>query len=252
MKPLKWESAEEIRTALEQLPDECKRQVTHVATNDPGRLLFLELQSVFPNLPFMSLDGLHMAYRLESALGGAQLWAHTILERSGLQMHQLAQGLRRFPWRVYDSADPPQSDLEETELRNDVAEGTMEPAEAEALIKGLTQLHYLPDRKSLVRHVAALRTHWGPCVDRKLGTSNQTIRRFLATIPAHRRSVVATGTTTNEALHRELNNVFDEVHEIHQATLDLKLKILIMGKGISHVRAAEGAAEADAICSCTE
>ena len=261
LKPLKSESAEEIRTALEQLFEECKRQVTHVATDDPGRLLFLELQSVFPNLRFMSLDGLHMAYRLESAFGGRSCGPTQFLRQVVSKCTNWHRDCADFLGEVYDSADPPPCDLEETELRNDVAEGTMEPAEAEALIKGLSQLHYLPDRKSFVRHVAALRVHWGGCMGRKLGTSHQTIgellvricmpsrlewlfnfRRFLATIPAHRRLVVATGTTTNEALHRELNNVFDGVHEIHQATLDLKLKIIIMGKGISHVRASEGAA----------
>ena len=157
--------------------------------------LFLELQSVFPNMRFMSLDGLV-------------------------------------------------SDLEETELRNDVTEGTMEPAEAEALVKGLSDISFIPDRTSFVRHIAALRVYWSGCVTRKLGTSTGTIgelltrictpsrlewlfnfRRFLAAVPPHRRSVVATGTTTNEALHRELNNVFDDVHEIHHATLELKLKM---------------------------
>ena len=261
MKPLKWESAEEIKEAVAELPAECKRQVTHVATDDPGRLLFLELQSVFPNLEFMSLDGLHMAYRMESAFGGRTCDPTQFLREVISKCTNWHSDCADHLGEVYNSADPPGSDLEETELRNDVTEGTMEPAEAEAIVKGLRHIPYLLDRKSFLRHIAALRVYWGDCMGRKLGTSTGTIgelltrmcspsrlewlfnfRRFLATVPTHRRSVVATGTTTNEALHRELNNVFDDVHEMYQSTLDLKLKILLMGKGIAHVRASEGAA----------
>ena len=107
MKPLQWESAEEIRTALEQLPDECKRQVTHVATDDPGRLLFLELQSVFPNLQFMSLDGLHMAYRLESAFGGRSCGPTQFLREVVSKCTNWHRHCADSLGEVYNSADPP-------------------------------------------------------------------------------------------------------------------------------------------------
>ena len=45
------------------------------------------------------------------------------------------------------------------------------------------------------------------------------------------------GTTTNEAFHRELNYIFDDVHMIDQATLDLKLKLVHMYKLFAVVRA---------------
>ena len=49
-----------------------------------------------------------------------------------------------------------------------------------------------------------------------------------------RMTPLAIGTTNNEALHRELNNIFDNVHEIHRHVLELKLRILQRFKLLPH------------------
>ena len=45
------------------------------------------------------------------------------------------------------------------------------------------------------------------------------------------------GTTTNEAFHRELNYIFDDVHTMDRATMELKLKVVHIYKLMAVVRA---------------
>ena len=49
--------------------------------------------------------------------------------------------------------------------------------------------------------------------------------------------LLPSGTASNESLHRELNDAFRSVQILHQATLDLKLLVMTMGKQMSHYSA---------------
>ncbi len=53
---------------------------------------------------------------------------------------------------------------------------------------------------------------------------------------------LAVGTTTNEALHKELNHAFDQVHRLYKSTLHLRLRIFHLYKLIPHNRAMYGRA----------
>ena len=65
-------------------------------------------------------------------------------------------------------------------------------------------------------------------------------RRFRQTLSLQEREHMAVGTTSNESLHRELNNSFDNVHRLHKSTLLLRLRIFQLSKLISHGRAMYG------------
>lgn len=51
-------------------------------------------------------------------------------------------------------------------------------------------------------------------------------RRHLPLLPS--------GTTSNESLHKELNDAFRTIQQLHQATLTLKLLVLTMAKQMAH------------------
>ena len=61
-------------------------------------------------------------------------------------------------------------------------------------------------------------------------------------IPVREREWIPCGTTANEQLHRELNVIFDNVHEIHRPMLELKLAVFQMYKLFPHNRALLNAA----------
>ena len=53
-------------------------------------------------------------------------------------------------------------------------------------------------------------------------------------------SMLAVGTTSNEALHREMNNWFRQTQTMHQPTLRLKLRIMTIAKLKGHNAALYG------------
>ena len=60
---------------------------------------------------------------------------------------------------------------------------------------------------------------------------------FRRSLSSEEKDYFSVGTTTNEQLHRELNNVFDNVHNIYKPIMNLKLHIFKMYKLIPHSRA---------------
>ncbi len=49
-----------------------------------------------------------------------------------------------------------------------------------------------------------------------------------------RLALLPSGTSSNEALHAEINNWFRQTQQIHGATLHLKLQVLTLGKMLAH------------------
>ena len=58
--------------------------------------------------------------------------------------------------------------------------------------------------------------------------------RARRSLPRRQLSLLPTGTTSNESLHREINRWFDNVKAMHLATLRLKLRVLSLMKLLTH------------------
>ena len=88
-------------------------------------------------------------------------------------------------------------------------------------------------RDTLVRAIGAL-TRW-PVGGRTAWYINNQI--VWASLSYAKPGLLASGTTSNEALHAELNNCFRQTVRLHRSSLLLKLKIFQMVKIIPHVSA---------------
>ena len=55
-------------------------------------------------------------------------------------------------------------------------------------------------------------------------------RKYMGTVPEEDRQFMPIGTTANEQLHRELNLLMDNVHEVHLPVLELKLNVFQLYK----------------------
>ena len=77
---------------------------------------------------------------------------------------------------------------------------------------------------------------WSACAPQRCAWyfNNNVVRCKMA---SGRLSLLPSGTTSNESLHKELNDAFRTIQHIHQATLDLKLVVISMGKQMSHYSA---------------
>ena len=65
------------------------------------------------------------------------------------------------------SGDPPFVEEKEAEAIAMVENGSMDPAEVEALVRGFGDVSHSTNRTAFMRHIAALRAHWSSCMDRK-------------------------------------------------------------------------------------
>jgi len=61
--------------------------------------------------------------------------------------------------------------------------------------------------------------------------------RLRASILPSRLALLPSGTSSNEALHAELNRMFRQVQSMHQATLSVKLAVVTLSKQLAHERA---------------
>jgi hypothetical protein len=58
--------------------------------------------------------------------------------------------------------------------------------------------------------------------------------RMRARLPADLQGLLPSGTTSNEALHAEINSWFRQTQRIHQSTLRLKFRVLGIAKLLAH------------------
>jgi len=74
----------------------------------------------------------------------------------------------------------------------------------------------------------------GNCFTRQAWLFN--FRKYIGAVKVSERQWVPIGTTTNEQLHRELNSLFDNVHNIYRPVLLLRLFIFGLYKLLPHCR----------------
>ena len=100
------------------------------------------------------------------------------------------------------------------------------------------QLASNPPRHSMVCNDHVLCVHWPSRLHAacRIGwyLNNQYVRASLSSAKA---ALLPTGTTSNEALHAELNNTFRQVVRLHRSTLLVKLRVFHVAKLVAHTTA---------------
>ena len=136
-------------------------------------------------------------------------------------------------------------------MLNVISEASLPEERARAIVDGMEDAHPIMTRIKFMECIAALRATWPEEGVRRLPNVNVTLtqvllnactpqrlewlfnyRRYANIATATRVRELAAGTTSNEAFHRELNSIFDLVHEMYQSTLKLKLRIILFLKGL--------------------
>lgn len=134
-----------------------------------------------------------------------------------------------------------------------VKKNNMPNVVAEKVFNGLSSRRRFGSREEFVRCVAALASLFPGELRRKVAGTKSTVHKLLVRItqPAraewllnHQRQrqilsrtearMAAIGTTSNEALHTELNRWFRTIVEMHQPTLQTKLQIFQLFKLLTH------------------
>ena len=260
LSPLRTEGASYICEEIGRWSEEERHQVRHVATDDPSRHLMHSLQKICPNLRYMSLDGMHLVFRYEQAFGRATTASSTFLKKVIARTTGQGDGTSSSVGPIYTGVETLVPGLEEQNAIRMVADGSMAEDEATNIVNNIDSNRPIVTRLDFIKHLAALRVVWHDEGDRRLPNNSQitlrevlvnacvagriewllNYRRYVETVDDAWGKQLTAGTTSNEAFHRELNHIFDLVHEMHQATLRIKVRIILFQKGIPHMRAIEG------------
>ena len=230
-------------------------QVQHIATDAPSAKLLADLQVVCPNLTAISLDPTHAGMKYEQAFGGKRSHGSSLLRRLLVKFTTHDPAVVSNIWGPYYAGGGPPSPWTEQEklLRCNILDGSMSLFRARRVLKSVEALLAWPTRIQFLEGVAALAAMCSQDLSRKVEGTKLTVAKLLHSItaadkleyqfnnlryrqflPAAVRTLMPSGTTSNEALHAELNAWYRQVQQLHRSTLCLKLRVQSFGKLLSH------------------
>ena len=226
-------------------------QVKHASSDNPSKELLEVLRGVCENLLGLAMGPLHPVFAYESAKGDTRSpgseFLRQIMKKFG------ATAGPKVGETFYEGEDHKAPTKTEATLLKQVKKRTMAKATAQAVMDGLSSKQRFASRAEFVRCLAALVALFPKELRRKVAGTKSTVHKLLIRTaqPAraewlfnHQRqrqllsraeaSQAAMGTTSNEALHRELNRWFRTIVQMHQPTLRTKLTIFQLFKLLTH------------------
>ena len=252
---IKGEDANEIGLCLQRsLSTSSRLQVRYVMSDSPSVKLLKALQPVFPNLKGLALDPVHLAIVYEYAQWRKRTPGSKLLRQllNKVVQHDPQRGM--LSWGpLFDGEEWCPLTRQEDKWRGQILNWTQSKAYVQRVVDNLDPTLPVLTRVSFIEAVAAICVLHSKEVDRKVtGTSkpvrdvlwsacspqrlewlfnNQRVRHALSPL---QRALLPSGTTSNEALHSEINSWTRSTHEVHRATLKLKLQIFSLGKQLVH------------------
>ncbi|CAJ1387393.1 unnamed protein product [Effrenium voratum] len=248
------EAAEPVAAALSSLPPDALSQINFVACDNPSNFLKERLHEVCPNLQMVSLDPVHLAFAWEYSTWKKRTAGSRALRAvlSKLSQRDPARGADAWG-EVYHGSSAFELTAAEEVYRDNIRHSSMPIQTARRILKDMDYSTPFAQRLHFIQALAALSAAhadeaskiapgpnrkvrellWGAAsADRLEWYLNNTRARHCMKSSHH--SMLHVGTSSNEALHREINAWFRETQQIHQATLKLKLFILQHAKLLSH------------------
>ena len=226
----------------------------YVSVDNPSAHLVEELGRICPNLQVVALDPIHLAMTWEYASSRKRTPGSKALRRVLAKLTATDASCTSDRWgRIFDGRSQPQLSFEENKARNQIQDRSMRTSLAEKLLEELDPEKPFWLKLEWIKALAALSAVYKQEVERISPGPNRKIYDLLFTAASGARTewyfnnirarhmvlrarlaLLPIGTTSNEALHHEINTWFRETQKLHQSTLTLKLRILHLSKGLSH------------------
>jgi hypothetical protein len=255
MVPISHEDANRVAaTFTSHLSPIALAQVKFVASDSPSLKLFREIKAVCRHLQCISLDPVHLAIVYEYAQWGKKSAGSRVLRHLLKKCGQQGLSKSMDSWGPFFSGLRPAAlSREEEQARQKILDGSMSQARAKRILEALDANTPLLSRITFVETLAAICTCFPNEVSRRVTGTNKEVRKILwaaaapdrmewlfnnlrvrhAMTPAQR-ALLPSGTSSNEALHAEINAWSRTNHALHQSTLRLKLQIMQFGKLVAH------------------
>lgn len=255
LEPSQGEAGLHVAACLQKcLPPEGLQQVEHMATDLPSRKFLTDVRSVCPNLKILSLDPTHTAMKYEQALGGKKSQGSSLMRQLLVKFTTHDANVQGNIWGpVYEGGVAPAQTEQEKRLRAQILDASMSKYRARRVLQAMEALLLWPTRIEFIEAVAALAAIYQQDMQRKLDGTRLTVAKVLHSVtsedkiewlfnnlryrqflPPNVRMLMPSGTTSNEALHAELNAWYRQVQQLHRSTLCLKLRVQCLTKFLAH------------------
>ena len=236
------------------LPASGLQQVKYISVDNPSAKLWNHARQICPNLQILALDPVHLAMTCEYASSRRRTASSKILRAILQKFSAYSSTCSPNSWGpVFTGGKFRPLSREEEQARLQIEDRSMRMNIAEKILSELDASIPFFERIEWIRSLAALvAVHRGE-VERVVPGPNRKMFELLHTAAAgprtewylnnlrmrhaisqSRLSLLPVGTTSNEALHREINNWFRETQQMHKTTLELKLSIMSLGKLMTH------------------
>ena len=242
-----------VQALAEHLHPKALAQIQFLSVDNPSQKLFREAKTICPNLQLLALDPTHLAMTCEYASSRKRTAATRCL-RLILRKLTARDNLSAATWGpVFTGSNAKPLSREEEKARNQIEDKSMRKVQAENILQNLDPAKPFLLRLDWIQALAALASVHRSEMDRLAPGPNRKIYQLLHTasapnrsgwyfnnlimrhlLSAERLSMMPIGTSSNEALHHEINNWFRETQKLHKATLTLKLEIMQLAKVLTH------------------
>ena len=255
LRPLRQESSELICTALRDgLSPRVREQVRYVCVDDASSKLLRLLHEVLPNLEILSVDPVHLAMRYEDSQGRHRTPGSRMLRRLLHKFSRTPASDASLSLAVFDGDHAPGRTAQEASAAGMIADGSMPLARARRVLNDCDHMVPWRSRSEWVHVLAALTAcYWDECKKTTAGKRMASVlaiaaephrcewllnnTRFRARLPPAWLELLPVGSTSNEALHAEMNNWFRRTTEHYVSTVHVKLVVFHCVKLLTHNRA---------------
>ena len=228
--------------------------IQYIASDSPSSKLFAEAKQICVNLAGICLDPIHLAIVYEYAqwnkkTAGSKKLRLILKKVLAVNPHIISN----FEQSLFtgESSRPLTSD--EEEARAQVQDRSMDVNDAKQLLQEIDVREPFQTRVLFIRYIAAICALYPKEVSRKVTGANKEVYRVLWSacapdrlewlfnnirirhkVPKEILPFLPSGTSSNEALHAEINSWNRSTQALHRSTLELKLRFYTYIKLLAH------------------
>ena len=255
MAPLATEKAEHVVDEFQLSFSEASlAQIEFLATDQPSPKLFSQLRSICASLKCVALDPIHLAIVYEYAHWNKRTAGSRMLRSLLRKVLAIDASKTAKNWgSMFTGSNPSPLSQDEERARDHIWHRTMPKAEAEAYMSNLCTDVPFYSSLEFIRGLAALCSLKPEEVGRKVTGANKEVFKILWSAVApdrlewlwnnlrlrhgmtpQERAFLPSGTSSNEALHAEINAWLRTANSLHRSTLLLKLRLMHYRKLLAH------------------
>ena len=263
LQPMRYENSRTVQLALQDIFDESKlATIKHVASDDPSIALLQHLRAIMPALRGISKDPMHLFFyfkrRFKKSPKESFGYKATRDIKKICSKFCRRVNVRPVPFdKWFDGDNEAPKSQEEVDILGQIENESMAQSDAQQILERLNAQTPYSHRTEYMRALAAFVAVHGDACSKNSGREplKTTVRNaacpkncewvfnfqhYLLSIPMSAYEYFPTGTCSNEALHREINQCISYKILRYETTIDQMIRGFHFAKVIAHAAAVFG------------